>query len=43
MSVGLKNRGIELGRINYQDNGNWRQELHIHLYGRAKNSKYQKF
>ena len=31
----LGRQGIRLGRINYQDNGNWRHELHIHLYGRA--------
>ena len=32
-------RGVPIGRINYQDNGNWRQELHVHLYGRALNAK----
>ena len=35
--------GIEIGRINYQDNGNWKPSLHIHLYGRAKNAVVQKF
>lgn len=40
MKDGLAERGIELGRINYQDNGNWRSELHIHLYGRAINATY---
>lgn len=35
--------GIEIGRINYQDNGNWKPSLHIHLYGRAKNAVMQKF
>jgi diadenosine tetraphosphate (Ap4A) HIT family hydrolase len=34
--------GIELHRVNYQDNGNWREECHYHLYGRAKTAKYQK-
>lgn len=34
--------GIELHRVNYQDNGNWRPEQHYHLYGRAKTAKYQK-
>ncbi len=49
MSIGLKNRGIDIGRINYQDNGNWsvfKPEgpfMHVHLYGRAKNSKVQKY
>lgn len=38
---GMAERGIELGRINYQDNGNWRQELHVHLYGRSPGATYQ--
>ena len=37
-----KSLGIELHRVNYQDNGNWRPEQHYHLYGRAKTAKYQK-
>lgn len=41
MKDGLAERGINLGRINYQDNGNWRQELHVHLYGRAFDATYQ--
>lgn len=40
---GLASRGIKLGRINYQDNGNWRSELHVHLYGRAIDAKYHPF
>jgi hypothetical protein len=39
----LPERGIDIGRINYQDNGNWRHELHVHLYGRAKSAKVQKW
>ena len=45
MIIGLNNRGIDIGRINYQDNGNWgvfKPEdpfLHVHLYGRAKSAK----
>jgi len=35
MKTVLTARGITIGRINYQDNGNWRHELHVHLYGRA--------
>jgi diadenosine tetraphosphate (Ap4A) HIT family hydrolase len=35
--------GFELGRINYQENGNWKPHMHEHLYGRAKNAKYQTF
>lgn len=41
MKDGLEERGIQLGRINYQDNGNWRAELHVHLYGRAYDATYQ--
>ncbi|MDB5164467.1 MAG: hypothetical protein JWL89_93 [Candidatus Saccharibacteria bacterium] len=41
MKDGLAERGIHLGRINYQDNGNWRAELHVHLYGRAVDASYQ--
>jgi diadenosine tetraphosphate (Ap4A) HIT family hydrolase len=49
MATALNRRGIDIGRINYQDNGNWgvfRPEgpyLHIHLYGRAKSAKIQKY
>ena len=39
----LTQHGIDIGRINYQDNGNWRHELHVHLYGRAKSAKVQKW
>ena len=43
MKNALSSRGIEIGRINYQDNGNWTHELHIHLYGRAKGAVIQKY
>ncbi|MFH0952143.1 MAG: HIT domain-containing protein [Patescibacteria group bacterium] len=43
MIVGMKKRGVDIGRINYQENGNWRPNLHIHLYGRAVNAKVQKY
>lgn len=49
MTIALNNRGIDVGRINYQDNGNWSvlkpegAYLHIHLYGRAKSAKFQKW
>ena len=45
----LRKRGIKIERINYQENGNWSflvNEIpffHLHLYGRVKNSKHQKF
>ena len=41
--------GVDIGRINYQDNGNWSvfhpegPTLHVHIYGRAKSAKYQKY
>jgi diadenosine tetraphosphate (Ap4A) HIT family hydrolase len=49
MSVGLNKRGIDIGRINYQENGNWNvykpegPYLHIHLYGRARSAKINKY
>lgn len=45
----LENRGIDVYRINYQDNGNWsflrgeEPRLHIHLYGRSRNETYQTY
>src|SRR3954453_16743740 len=39
----LTRRGIDIGRINYQDNGNWRHELHVHLYGRARGATLQTY
>jgi len=49
MKTALNKRSIDIGRINYQDNGNWSvfkpegPHLHIHLYGRAKSAKIQKY
>jgi diadenosine tetraphosphate (Ap4A) HIT family hydrolase len=49
MVAALNKRGIDIGRINYQDNGNWSvfkpagPYFHIHLYGRAKSAKVQKW
>ncbi len=43
MQTVLPRHGIDIWRINYQDNGNWRTELHVHLYGRAKSSKRQPY
>ena len=49
MTNGLNKVGIDIGRINYQENGNWSvfkpegPYLHIHLYGRAKSAKIQKY
>ena len=41
MTTVLTRRGIPIGRINYQDNGNWRHELHVHLYGRSRDATIQ--
>ena len=49
MKRGLNRRGIDIGRINYQDNGNWGvfrpqgPHLHVHLYGRAKSALLQRY
>lgn len=45
----MKQRGIEIGRINYQENGNWAFRkgksyppyFHLHLYGRTEGSVTQ--
>ena len=45
----MNRHGVDIARINYQDNGNWGvfnsegPYLHIHLYGRAKSAKIQKY
>ena len=45
----LKQSGIPIGRINYQDNGNWSvfspggPLMHIHLFGRATNARIQTY
>jgi diadenosine tetraphosphate (Ap4A) HIT family hydrolase len=41
MKTVLTRKGISIGRINYQDNGNWRHELHVHLYGRSRDATIQ--
>lgn len=41
MKTVLTRKGIPIGRINYQDNGNWRHELHVHLYGRSRDATIQ--
>ena len=49
MTKVMNDNGVDIGRINYQDNGNWTvfkpkgSYLHIHLYGRAKSAKIQKY
>tara|TARA_B100001741_G_C16523625_1_gene585996 strand:- start:518 stop:967 length:450 start_codon:yes stop_codon:yes gene_type:complete len=36
-------QGIDIGRINYQENGNWKPHLHVHLYCRAITATMQKY
>ncbi|MBW2976387.1 hypothetical protein KY347_02995 [Candidatus Woesearchaeota archaeon] len=49
MTTVMNEHGVDIGRINYQDNGNWTvfkpegSYLHIHLYGRAKSAKTHKY
>ncbi len=45
----MNRHGVDVGRINSQDNGNWGVDipegpsLHIHIYGRAKSAKIQQW
>ena len=45
----MTKRGIEIGNMNWQEMGNWSVfkpegiTLHIHVFGRAKNAKVQKY
>ncbi len=49
MKLGLKNSGIEIGIINYQDMGNWAvfdpegPTMHMHIFGRATTATKQKY
>lgn len=49
MKIAMNKQGVDIGRINYQENGNWSvfkpggSYLHVHLYGRAKSAKIQKY
>ncbi len=43
MKKAMQSVGVEIGRINYQDNGNWTPHLHVHLYCRAKTATMQKY
>jgi diadenosine tetraphosphate (Ap4A) HIT family hydrolase len=49
MTTVLRRHGVNIGRINYQDNGNWGvftkegPYFHVHLYGRAVNARIQKY
>lgn len=49
LELGMTERGIEIGNINWQEMGNWSVfkpegiTLHMHIFGRAKNAKKQKY
>lgn len=49
MEITMNKQGVDIGRINYQDNGNWGVFLpegpyqHFHIYGRAKSAKKQPY
>ncbi len=43
MIAWMEKRWVHIGRINYQDNWNWKPELHIHLYGRAIDATIQRY
>jgi diadenosine tetraphosphate (Ap4A) HIT family hydrolase len=43
MTIALQKRGIDIGRINYQDMGNWVSTFHMQIYGRARSARIQKF
>lgn len=49
MAIVMNRHGVDIGRINYQDNGNWSvlkpegPQLHVHLYGRAKSARKQPY
>jgi diadenosine tetraphosphate (Ap4A) HIT family hydrolase len=43
MKKAMQRINVKIGRINYQENGNWKPHLHIHLYCRAITAKMQKY
>lgn len=49
MIESMNKNGVDIGIINYQENGNWSvyktddRTYHLHLYGRAKSAKIQKY
>lgn len=49
MTRAMNKQGVDIGRINYQDNGNWSvfkpdgPYFHIHLYGRARSAQIHKW
>jgi len=49
LELGMSERGIEIGNINWQEMGNWSVfkpegiTLHMHIFGRATKAKTQKY
>lgn len=49
MATVMNKHAVDIGRINYQDNGNWAvfkpegPQLHYHIYGRAKSAVHQPY
>lgn len=45
----LRERGLDIYRLNYQDNGNWSflrgeaPRMHVHIYGRTRNETFQQY
>lgn len=43
MTTVMRKKGIDIGRVNYHESGNWRPLLRNHVYGRARGAKIQPF
>lgn len=49
LKTAMGDRGVDVGRVNYHDMGNWAFKsgkepyFHVHIYGRAKSAKHQPF
>lgn len=49
LELGMSERGIQIGNVNWQEMGNWSVfkpegiTLHMHIFGRAKQAKVQKY
>ena len=43
MATVMTAHGVDIGRINYLDMGNWIPHLYVHVFGRAKSATRQKF
>ena len=49
LELGLTENGVEIGNLNWQEMGNWGVfnpngiTMHMHVFGRAKNAKIQKY